>query len=129
MNPDFVVIEADASVADALRRVRASELGGQLLTTVCLLDSSGVLVGTVSLPELIRADTAATLTSLLDAQTPTVSAEADLPEVAQLMTDYNLVALPVLDGDGHPVGMIAVDDVLERLLPEEWRRRSGAARQ
>ena len=129
MNPDFVAVEADASVADALGRVRASELSGQLLSTVCLLDSSGVLVGTVALAELIRADTGASLTSLLDAQTPTVSAEADLPEVAQVMTDYNLVTLPVLDGDGHPVGMIAVDDVLERLLPEEWRRRTGAARQ
>ena len=45
------------------------------------------------------------------------------------MTDYNLIAMPVLDADGKPtVGIIAVDDVLERLLPEEWRRRAGAAR-
>jgi hypothetical protein len=34
----------------------------------------------------------------------------------------------VLDGGGKPVGIIAVDDVLERLLPEEWRRRAGVAR-
>jgi Mg/Co/Ni transporter MgtE len=51
-----------------------------------------------------------------------------LPEVARLMTDFNLIAMPVLDGDGRPVGIIAVDDVLELLLPEEWRRRAGAAR-
>ena len=44
------------------------------------------------------------------------------------MTDYNLIAMPVLDGDGHVMGIIAVDDVLELLLPEEWRRRAGAAR-
>ena len=60
--------------------------------------------------------------------TPTVPVEADLPEVARVMTDYNLIAMPVLDGDGRPVGIIAVDDVLELLLPEEWRRRAGAAR-
>ncbi len=59
---------------------------------------------------------------------PTVAAEADLPEVARLMTDYNLIAMPVLDGESKPVGIIAVDDVLERLLPEEWRRRAGVAR-
>ena len=44
------------------------------------------------------------------------------------MTDYNLIALPVLDGDSKPVGIVAVDDVLELLLPEEWRRRAGMAR-
>ena len=59
---------------------------------------------------------------------PPVGAEAELPEVARLMTDYNLIAIPVLDGDGRPVGIIAVDDVLELLLPEEWRRRAGVAR-
>ena len=68
------------------------------------------------------------LSELTDAQLPTVVAEADLPEVARLMTDYNLVAMPVLDQSGAPVGIIAVDDVLEQLLPADWRRRAGAAR-
>ena len=54
--------------------------------------------------------------------------EADVPEVALVMTDYNLTAIPVVDIDGRAVGIIAVDDVLERLVPEEWRRRTGAAR-
>jgi Mg/Co/Ni transporter MgtE len=44
------------------------------------------------------------------------------------MSDYNLIAMPVLDGGGRPVGIIAVDDVLELLVPEQWRRRAGAAR-
>ena len=44
------------------------------------------------------------------------------------MSDYNLIAVPVLDHDGRPVGIVAVDDVLELLLPEEWRRRAGVAR-
>jgi Mg/Co/Ni transporter MgtE len=44
------------------------------------------------------------------------------------MTDFNLTAMPVVDGDGRAVGIIAVDDVLELLLPEEWRRRAGVAR-
>ena len=45
-----------------------------------------------------------------------------------VMSDYNLVALPVVEDDGRPVGLIAVDDVLEFLVPEEWRRRAGAGR-
>jgi CBS domain-containing protein/sporulation protein YlmC with PRC-barrel domain len=131
MNPDFVSVSAEETVAAALRQVRGADLGGQLLSTICLVDGAGALIGTVGLPDLIRADTGASLSSLLEdeAQTPTVAPEEDLPEVARLMTDYNLIAMPVIDADGRPVGMIAVDDVLEMLLPEEWRRRSAGSRQ
>jgi len=44
------------------------------------------------------------------------------------MSDYNLIALPVVDVEYRPVGIVAVDDVLELLVPEEWRRRAGVAR-
>ncbi len=128
MNPDFVSIGAASTVADALVRVRASDLEPRALTIVCVTEESGTFAGAVSLPELVRADPGHRLSSLIEAPTPTVQAEADVPEVARLMTDYNLIAMPVLDGDGHAMGIIAVDDVLELLLPEEWRRRAGVAK-
>ena len=128
MNPDFVPVSTDATVGDALARVRASELAPQQVFTVCVVDGSGTFVGAVSLAELVRASEHESISSLIDAPTPSVPAEADLPDVARVMTDYNLIAMPVLDGEGKPVGVIAVDDVLELLLPEEWRWRAGAAR-
>jgi CBS domain-containing protein len=128
MNPDFVSVSSAETAREALARVRASELGPQQVSTVCVVDESGSLIGAVSLAELVRAAEDETVSSLIDAPTPTVAAVADLPEVARLMTDYNLTAMPVVDGDGKPVGIVAVDDVLERLLPEEWRRRAGVAR-
>ncbi len=130
MNPDFISVRTDVTVAQALDRVRRSELGEQQLSIVCVVDGSGVLVGAVSLAELLRAAEQEPVGSIVNAEAPapTVAAETDLPEVARVMTDYNLVAMPVLDADGKPVGVIAVDDVLELLLPEEWRRRAGAGR-
>ncbi len=128
MNPDFVSIGVAAAVADALVRVRASDLEPRALTIICVIEENGTFAGALSLPELVRADPGRRLSSLMDAPTPTVQAEADVPEVARLMTDYNLIALPVLDGEGHAMGIIAVDDVLELLLPEEWRRRAGVAK-
>jgi CBS domain-containing protein len=128
MNPDFVTVPASSTVADALDHVRASALSLQQIATVCVVDEHGALIDAVSLAELVRARPEQPLSELTDAQLPTVVAEADLPEVARLMTDYNLVAMPVLDQSGAPVGIIAVDDVLEQLLPAEWRRRAGAAR-
>ncbi len=128
MNPDFVEVRVSATAAEALDRVRASELGLQQIAVVCVVDESGVLVDTVSLAELVRAEPRRALSEMTDSQCPTVPAEADLPEVARLMADYNLVAMPVLDPGGAPVGIVAVDDVLELLIPEEWRRRAGLAR-
>jgi CBS domain-containing protein len=129
MNPDFVSVPATATVGEALARLRSSELGPQQSSIVVALEPDGTLAGAVNLAELVRASEATQLSSLTDATTPSVHAEVDLPDVARLMTDYNLVAMPVVDGDGRPVGIIAVDDVLEQLLPEEWRRRAGMARQ
>ena len=129
MNPDFVSVRVDAGVGQALARVRAAELGPHQVSAVCVIGVDGVLRGALSLADLVRADPAVGVGDLIeDAPTPTVAADADLPEVARVMTDYNLIALPVVDAEGRPVGLIAVDDVLELLLPEEWRRRAGAAR-
>ncbi len=128
MNPDFVAVDLSTSVAETLARVRAAELGAQLISIVLVIDATGVLIGVVMLAELVRAsehDAVGTLTE--QSYTPSVSAEADLPDVALLMTDYNLIAMPVLDADGKPVGIIAVDDVLERLVPDEWRRRAAVS--
>ncbi len=129
MNPDFIAVGCNQTVGEALARVRVSELGPQQVATICVTDDSGVLAGTLGLSDLVRSEPNERLGSLADeSPTPSVLTEADLPEVARLMSDYNLIAMPVLDGDGKPVGMIAVDDVLELLLPEEWRRRAGIAR-
>ena len=128
MNPDFISVPASESAGEALARVRASELGPQQASFVCVTDEQGALLGCVSLAELVRADADRPLAELIESATPAVGVDADLPDVARLMSDYNLIALPVLDAENHPLGVIAVDDVLELLVPEEWRRRTGAAR-
>jgi CBS domain-containing protein len=128
MNPDFVSVSCSATVREALARVRATDLGPQQVSIVCAFDSSGVFAGAVSLAELVRANEDEMVSSLVEGATPTVAVEADVPEVALVMTDYNLTAIPVVDHEGHAVGIVAVDDVLELLLPEEWRRRAGVGR-
>ncbi len=128
MNPDFVSVPPEATVAEALARISASDLGLQQIAIVCVVDEAGKLIDTLSLAELVRAKGASKVSEVVDEFTPVVGTDADVPEVARLMSDYNLVAMPVLDADHRPVGIIAVDDVLELLVPEEWRWRAGAAR-
>jgi CBS domain-containing protein/sporulation protein YlmC with PRC-barrel domain len=129
MDPDFVSVSAAATAGEALAKVRATELGHQQGSIVCVLGDAGTLMGAMSLIDLIRVEPDEEVRNVIDhTPIPTVPAEADVPEVATLMSDYNLTAMPVVDGDGKPVGVIAVDDVLELLVPEEWRRRAGVAR-
>ncbi len=128
MNPDFLSAPATASVGETLARVRASALEPQQLATIWVLDEAGALAGAVLLGELVQAPEANAIQSLIETPLPTVPAETDLPELARLMSDFNLTAMPVVDGDGKPIGVVSVDDLLERVLPEEWRWRAGAAR-
>jgi CBS domain-containing protein len=128
MNPDFVAVAERSTVEQALEAVRRSELPSEQLQTVLVLDDAGKLAGGVPVAALIRADGHQALAALVDEAGPVVSADADVPEIALVMTDFNLMSLPVVDADGRPIGVLAVDDILELLLPEEWRRRAGGAR-
>jgi CBS domain-containing protein/sporulation protein YlmC with PRC-barrel domain len=129
MNPDFASLPADATVAEALQLVRESELAPSQLLTLWVIDAEGQLAGSVLSSELVRASEQASVSSLIEMAVPTVSPETELPEVARLMADYNLLAIPVIDRDEKPIGVVAFDDVLELLLPDEWRRRAGEARE
>ncbi len=128
MNPDFVSVAHHATVAEALAAVRASEIPSAEIESVYLLEADGRLVGAVHLAGLIRGAEAQHASILIEEGAPVVSAEADLPEVARVMTDYNLLSIPVVDADSRIIGVVSVDDVLELTLPADWRRRYGLAR-
>ncbi len=128
MNPDFVSVPERSTVEQAIELVRRSEIPAERLETLVVIDDTGHFAGTVPVGALVKGGRHEGVSALADTSRPVVFAETDLPEVARLMTDFNLMSLPVVDADGTPVGLLAVDDVLELLLPEEWRRRFGLAR-
>ena len=128
MSPEFISLSAGEQVARALAKVRESELPAGTLTTVYLLEGSGKLRGSAFIATLLRADPDAPLEQIAERDPVWVATDADLPEVARMMTDYNLVMLPVLDAQERMVGVVTVDDVLELTLPAGWRRRFGLVR-
>ena len=125
MSPDFIGLSEDEMVAVAIERLRSSEIAPETLTTVYLLDAEGGLLGSVAVVTLLRADSQTRLSSLAEHEPVSVHTDADLPEVARTMTDYNLVMLAVVDEQERVVGVVTVDDVLELTLPTGWRRRFG----
>jgi len=82
------------------------------------------LTGAIQLVDLLRADPELRLGEIAGIP-QRVRSEADLEEVARLMTDYDLTVAPVTDEHERLVGVITVDDVLELVLPRGWRRRFG----
>ncbi len=88
-----------------------------MLTTVYLHDADGALSGSAAIVTLLRAQPATPLAEVAEREPESVPTDADLPEVARTMTDYNLASLPVVDDHQRVVGVVTVDDVLEQTLP------------
>ncbi len=127
MGMDFLALPADTPVSEVVAAVRDSgRLQPEALTSAYTLDDDGRLVASARLVALIQAEPDAWLGEVSESDPVRVGPDTDLVDVALLMTDYNLVTLPVVDDDGVLLGVITVDDVLERMLPEDWRRRDVA---
>jgi CBS domain-containing protein len=127
MSPEFIGLGREDRVLTAIEKIRSSELAAETLTTVYLCDAEGRLSGSVAVVALLRAEAETRLEDLAEHEPVSVSVDADLPDVARTMTDYNLLMLPVSGEDERLVGVITVDDVLELTLPSGWRRRYGVA--
>jgi CBS domain-containing protein len=125
MSPDFISVYRQATVAEAMDRVRRSALPAENLGSVSVMDAKHRFLGALLLADLLRADPEASVLDLDVPEIPHLRPEADFEEVARLMADYNLIAAPVLDPEERMVGVVTVDDVLEVLLPKGWRRRFG----
>ena len=128
MSPDFIILQDTDTVARAIERVRSSESAPATLIAVYLRDTEGRLSGSVPVVGLLRAGPGDILQETSEHEPVSVRVDADLPEVARTMTDYNLMMLAVVDDDGRMVGVVTVDDVLELTLPTGWRRRFGVVR-
>jgi CBS domain-containing protein/sporulation protein YlmC with PRC-barrel domain len=127
MGVDFIALPARATVAEALARVRSSEqLQPEALTSVHAVGEDGGLRGVARLVTLVQADPADRLIEVSDTDPVRVGPDTDITDVAVLMTDYNLITIPVVDDQCRLLGVITVDDVLEITLPEDWRRREAA---
>jgi Mg/Co/Ni transporter MgtE len=125
MSPDFIVLRGTSSCGEALDAVRASEIAPELLSTVFVSSAEGPLEGSVPVTALLRVKADRELATVVKHETPCLAPDASFEEVARLMADYNLTAIPVADEHGQMLGVVTVDDVLEAMLPRGWRRRFG----
>jgi Mg/Co/Ni transporter MgtE len=126
MTPDPVVLGPDATIADALAQIRQAELPVSLaaMVYVCrqpLETPTGKLLGVAHFQRLLREPPSTLVAAALDQSMDPLHPEATIDQVAAHLATYNLVAAPVVDDAGRLLGAVTVDDLLDHLLPENWR--------
>lgn len=127
MSPDYVGVVRGSTVEGALEAVRTDDkTPTPLLSTVFVTDEQGAYVGEATVVDLLKADQAAKIDSI-QLTNCSIHGNADFADVTLMMADYNLTALAVTDAAGNLIGAISSDDVIEALVPEEWRARAEAA--
>ena len=127
MSPDYVWVERGATVDMALEAVRIDDkTPHQLLSTVFVTEHDGRYVGSIGVVDLLRADHARKVDEL-ELTDCSALGNADFADVTLLMADYNLPSLAVVDAAGNLIGAISSDDVIEALVPEDWRARVEAS--
>ncbi|WP_016933729.1 magnesium transporter MgtE N-terminal domain-containing protein [Rhodococcus sp. R1101] len=126
MTPEPVVLTPATTVAEALARARNPDLSPALASMVFVVrpptaTPTGKYLGCVHLQRLLREPPASLVGGVVDDDLPRLAPDDALTTVTRYFATYNLVCGPVVDDEGHLLGAVSVDDVLDHLLPEDWR--------
>jgi flagellar motility protein MotE (MotC chaperone)/sporulation protein YlmC with PRC-barrel domain len=126
MTSEPVVLTPDATVAEALARIRSADLSPALASQVYVCrppteTPTGRFLGAAHFQRLLREPPAMLVSGVVDPDLEPVAPAAPLPQVTRYFATYNLVAVPVVDDNGRLLGAVTVDDLIDHMLPEDWR--------
>jgi Mg/Co/Ni transporter MgtE len=128
MTSEPVILTPDATVAEALARIREPELSPVVAAQVFVARApsatpTGKYLGMVHFQRLLREPPASILGGIVDSDFEPLRPEVSLTDVTKQMATYDLVAMPVIDNAHRLLGAVTVDDVLDHSLPRDWRDR------
>lgn len=126
MTPEPLVLTPQTTVAEALALARDPDLPTSLASLIFVVrpptaTPTGPYLGCVHLQKLLREPPSTLISGILDPDLPPLYADDSQETAARYFATYNLVCGPVLDEDKHLLGAVAVDDLLDHMLPEDWR--------
>ena len=120
MTTEFVKAPEDLTVEAALRGVRKIARSGrrEVMHAIYVTEPSGALSGVLSLRALLAAPEGARMSDIARSEVQSVRATASQEDVARMIEKYDLVAVPVVDDQGHIIGVVTVDDVIDVIQEE-----------
>ncbi len=130
MTTEPVILPPDATVAHALAKVRDPDISPALAAQVYVCRSptatpTGRFLGVAHIQRLLREPPSELISAVIDTDIDPLEADTPLSEVTRTLATYNLVAVPVVDENSRLIGAVTVDDVLDHLLPNDWRDRDN----
>lgn len=126
MTTEPLILDAQTTVAEALAHAANPDLPTSLASMMFVArpptaTPTGKFLGCVHLQKLLRVPPSTLVSAALDPELPPLYADDSQETAARYFATYNLVCGPVIDNDGHLLGAVAVDDLLDHLLPDDWR--------
>ena len=123
MTTEFVTVHSALTCAQAIDRLREMEPDAETIYYVYVTDEQERLVGVLSLRDLIVSPPETPVSSIMIPEPVSVHVLDDEGQVAEVVAHYNLLAVPVTDEQGHLEGIVTVDDAMDAILPDAWRKR------
>jgi Mg/Co/Ni transporter MgtE len=126
MTPEPIILDPQATVAEALARIRNPDIAVTMAAQVFVCQPpletpTGRFVGVAGVQRLLREAPSKPLARCLDEDWEPIPPELGDRQVAERLAAYDVVALPVTDEAGRLVGAVTIDDVVDHLLPAGWR--------
>jgi len=123
MTTELTTVRKGTTSGAALEFIRRAQPDQHAMSYVYVLDGDERVAGVVSLRDLVLAEPGDAVDDIMEDDVVTVTADIDEEEVGRRMTRYNLLALPVVDDEHHLLGIVTLDDALDAILPDDWKRR------
>ncbi len=119
----FIAYPPDITVKEAFERFRKDAEEIETVYYIYITDKQEKLVGVASLRDLLLAEPSAKLSEMIETKLKTVAPDTDEMDVAEIISKYNLLALPVVDNEGTLIGVVTIDDIMDVILPPAAKRQ------
>jgi magnesium transporter len=123
MTTDYFAVRAEMTAQQVLERLQQSPHEVEALVYMYVTDPDGRLVGVFSLKALVVARPSTRVAEFMVGRFVAVGPQDSQDHVAQLVSKYNLSAIPVVDDQGRLEGIVTADDALDKILPTRWKKR------
>lgn len=123
MTTEFIAYSPNLTIKEALENFKKDAEDIETVYYIYVVDENEKLIGVASLRELLVAEQESQLSEIMETKLKTVTPDADEMIVAEIISKYNIVALPVVDSNGILLGIVTIDDIIDRILPPAAKRK------
>lgn len=118
MTTEFIVLRPDMTAEMAIKRIRRTGVDKETIYTCYVTDANNKLIGITTVKDLLLAEDDELVRSIMEENVISVTTLADQEQVAQMFSNYNFLALPVVDNENRLVGIVTIDDAIDVIQEE-----------